>query len=286
MPTSVRDLLPQQYLNAPAPTDFETAIDNVVLTDEEEQEAIKNAKVRKYWKVREESQKQMLEAMRNEILRPWTWKDQYDYLWVRCEELKIPAAVLSAIMRENEWAVRTLCEYFTRDADFENRGEGYSLHKGIYLHGYTGTGKTTLMTLFARNKKQCYYPSRCLELQQLFIREADDLITAMSSNVYQPKDPRYFFQKETGRYFDDFGTEEHPINIYGTKRNFMGEIIMNRYDNRSITPRCSTHISSNRNPFEEVNGSYALELEYGTRFWDRFRDMFNVIELKGDSLRG
>lgn len=266
--------------------DLEAAIATVILTDEEEQTAIKQAKIQKYWRVREESQRQMIDAMRQEILRPWGWKDQYDYLWVRCEELKIPAAVLSAIMRENEFAVRTLCEYFTRDESFEKRGEGYNLHKGIYLWGYVGTGKTTLMTLFARNKKLCYYPSRCLELQKLFVQDPEGLVNAMSVNVQQPKDPRYFFQKETGRYFDDFGTEEHPINIWGTRRNFMGEIIMNRYDNRMETSRCSTHISSNKDPFEQVDGVYTMEAEYGTRFWDRFRDMFNVIELKGDSLRG
>jgi hypothetical protein len=293
-PTQVRDLLPPQLFAGTVsalPEDIDAAIANVILGDDEVANLIRNAKIQKYLALRDESIKDIRQRMVAEAKRKWTWKDQWDYLWIRCEEMKIPAAVLSNIIGQDEQAVIALCKYFTNDESFERLGNGYSLQKGIYLHGYVGNGKTTLMRLFARNKKMCFNISRCIDIQKNALNknyDAQAVVDAMIDNIPEPRDIRMFFQQVVGRCFDDLGTEERPVKVYGTMMNIMEQVLTGRYDHRGDNlPLHSTHVTSNMNPVNPMeNGLTWIENEYGSRLYDRFRETYNVIEMKGDSLRG
>lgn len=280
--------LTHQLTDIPTQGPTDAQLEQVVLDEQETAAALRSARVQKYWQLHEEKVQQTRRAVAEEAKRPWTPQEVYEYLWVRCDELRIPRHVLEAIVKQNEEAVVRLCYYFANDAGFETNG--YSLKRGIYLHGYVGTGKTTLMRLFARNKKACFDISTCLDVQKLFLRDGEDLIDIMSANRGEPKDFRYFYQQEIGRCFDDLGTEERISIHYGNKRNVMQEIMQNRYAQQHAIPFCYTHVTSNLDPETKrvVDGKErpVLEAEYGSRFWDRFRDMFNIIKLKGGSLRG
>ena len=85
---------------------------------------------------------------------------------------------------------------------------------------------------------------------------------------------KHFFQKYNKAavmYFDDFGTESNASN-FGIK-NLMKDILEERYANNK-----RTFLTSNLSLPE-------IQEKYGDRVYDRLQEMFNIIQMSGDSFR-
>lgn len=156
--------------------------------------------------------------------------------------------------------IKVVCFFLSNDKRFESE-LGYSLNKGLWLRGISGLGKTYLLT--------------CLK---------DNLIKPI--NIYSMVDIYQTVKDEGGFkidysklvYIDDVGTEENPVvKNFGTEINFFKDFIEGYYI-KSI--RFDRLIVSTNNNFVEI------EEKYGSRVRSRLKDMFNIIDVTGQDLRG
>jgi DNA replication protein DnaC len=170
----------------------------------------------------------------------------------------------------NKNTLSLICKYFSNDETFETVHEA-DLSKGIYFYGKPGTGKTSIFKIIQNiskkyNLKNIWFP----------ITSTSDVVQEF--NIDKQKD--FVIKKYTrGNYlFDDLGAEEQANNVYvfGKDEIFV-RIIEFRY-NLFITKGIKTHLTSNLNISE-------ISKRYGKRVEDRFYEMFNFIEIKGDSRR-
>ncbi len=133
------------------------------------------------------------------------------------------------------------------------------LQKGIMLVGKNGVGKTLLLQSYCKVRNILYgggtnsYNSRML--------------------LNKIKENGFDFYVKCELMIDDLGKESLDINDYGTKIQPMADLISFRYDNGALT-----FITSNYN-------MKTLSEFYGITTTDRFKEMFNIIELKGESFR-
>lgn len=241
------------------------------LTEEELADAVRAGKLQKLERMRREETKRRQEEYRAWMERPWTYEDLKAHLVYYAQERKVKFA----IDEQNGKVVDALLRYFTNDPQFvdlgKEQGEKWSLRKGILLCGNVGTGKTTLMGLFSRNKKRCYMLSDCSELVSIYNEEGSGVIDMMGQ--YFPtvmNDARFFHQREVGRCFDDLGTETKGMH-FGKSQDVLCEILESWYKKGDYS---CVHVTTNL-------GAKELEQRYGTRLWSRMQEMFNFLWLDG-----
>tara|TARA_Y100000310_G_C20445720_1_gene698305 strand:- start:177 stop:758 length:582 start_codon:yes stop_codon:yes gene_type:complete len=160
-----------------------------------------------------------------------------------------------------------LTEYFSKDQAFLDRG--YNFEKGLLVIGPVGTGKTEAFNVF----RECF---RCHKTKFFQIISCRQLIRDYTTEGAKTLN-KYGRDSKSIVYFDDLGLEEVNVKMFGNSANVMSEILMDRYENFK-RHGVLTYASSNLTPkqFEDI---------YGIRMRDRFREMFNVINVKGDSFR-
>lgn len=204
---------------------------------------------------------------------------------------------------EGRILARTICLYLTGNKSFlkspliNRKISQPDLNKGILMIGGKGIGKTSIMKTF--NEMFFYARSYGLTVediggthQQLKRYKlgfgyftADEVVDAYefcSNDI----DKKAFNKKYSNgfKYFDDIMAEEMASN-YG-KRDIFRKLFEKRYANNA-----KTMISLNY--YDEEDGSQkdidktlnAFGNRYGDRVFDRLFEMYNVIELKGESLR-
>jgi hypothetical protein len=129
-----------------------------------------------------------------------------------------------------------------------NRSSVFDSMKGLWLCGNIGTGKSTMLKI-------------CREFQMLYSKangcSGGFLITSASKVVTE-----YSMQGIQGKYF-------------GTEMNVMQFIFQMRYEQRTDA---KTYVSTNM-----LKG--AIPEVYGRYIADRVKEMFNIIELNGESRR-
>lgn len=244
----------------------------VELTEEEKEEALREALKKKTEKeavIREQEERKLIEQ---EIRRPWSAKEMFHFLNVRCQELDVKFQVDET----NHDVIKALCKYFTNDPGFEKMDPNWKLNKGILLYGNVGTGKTTIMNLFNRNKKACYSVISCRLIADKFASMGSEVLHTYANPLNVPYSTRTFFQTRIGVCFDDLGTERLGKK-YGETANVMEQILLNRYD-RLEKEWHMVHITTNLSADE-------IEQYYGTRVKSRMREMFNIITLNGEDRR-
>lgn len=165
---------------------------------------------------------------------------------------------------DNREIFHTLCLYFTDDPRFEQRGDGYSLKKGISIMGPVGCGKSTLIRAFTSNPKASYFFVSSRKVTYEFAIDGFKVVERYSA--IERSAPDAHGHKEYGTAFDDLGTDEERKH-YGDKVNVMADIILNRYDN---VPHHLTHFTTNLTAPQ-------IEDIYGARVRSRMREMFNLI---------
>jgi DNA replication protein DnaC len=257
--------------------------DDVVLDQSILDALIDEAKKRTFHKNEQEEKSLKYDLMIESIKTPFTPKDLQEYVLNRLvnEILNGGKPQFSEVAKP---IFKALCYYFANDVEFEQMGKGWSLNKGICLMGNIGTGKTTLMNMFSKNKRQCYKVISCRDIAGQFADakgnkdySAHEILEVYSNDMpLATNNYNFFLQDSLGYCYDDLGTESVKKN-FGNEVNVMEEIILNRYDNRK-TGWHFTHITTNLTADQ-------IGENYGNRVRDRMREMFNVIELTGESLR-
>src|SRR3989304_4603389 len=122
-------------------SDLKRDFPEVVLTEEETEEALRAAREQKHYLLRKISYLQAL----NEPIEPKKYT---------AEQIKDFLSKVITIDSFNESIVWLMCLYFSGDERFEM--EGYDLRKGLCLFGGVGVGKTTLMENFFQNQRQSF----------------------------------------------------------------------------------------------------------------------------------
>ena len=198
---------------------------------------------------------------------------------------------------------RTLLAYFTENKSFYrspllNHKSEPNLKKGIAVFGDFGVGKSAIVETF-------YTIFKTAETNRVMVKDkfgTDQILGRYklsfgfntSNSVVQEYEGINRCNKESDkeyklhlftkkhhygfRYYDDMMSERTASN-YG-KLELFKEILEERYSNRSKT---MISLNYHENSLEKTMDVYAEK--YGERLYDRFFEMFNILELKGESLR-
>lgn len=143
-------------------------------------------------------------------------------------------------------------------------------NKGILLYGDVGTGKSTLIKILAEYQRLYNRGFKCINCASLTAQFATYGIEALNESTWNEG---YKGINPIERAFDELGRETIPAKHYGNDLNVMQHIIQIRYDLKA-----KTHITTNLFPEQ-------IESMYGQHIYDRCIEMFNFIELKGESYR-
>lgn len=181
------------------------------------------------------------------------------------------------IDKTNKLIMKLLLQYFTGNKEFCDtlellNGVRGNLSKGLYLVGDVGTGKTLLMKIFKEYTKNILSRNSFNSINEI------DLINLISVEGTKAIE-RFGYNSGSPitLYIDDFCSKNQKVKFYGQEIDVLDNlltiryIIFNKY-------RKLTHISTNKFPNE-------LSKIYDNRLIDRFVEMFNVINMTGDSFR-
>lgn len=150
--------------------------------------------------------------------------------------------------------VEQLHLHFSGNTDFN--GE---LYKGIMLVGKNGVGKTLLLKSYCIIRAKYFGMIPFTYSSKFFV----ELIKENGFNEYKKRE----------LLIDDLGKESRELIDFGNRIQPMADLISYRYDLGTMT-----FITSNYN----MN---TLTEYYGLTTTDRLKEMVNVIEFKGESLR-
>lgn len=227
----------------------------IILTAEQEAEALRIGRETEFFKRQREEYKMKLQA-------------SLQYPKFNQEQLWGFYGMQYKIDKDNENVVQQLCYYFSGDTRFKG-----DLNKGILLAGGVGVGKTSLMQFFSRNQVYSYRIISCRSVENDFDKNGYDAIETYSNNLPIAVNANPFGHQIVGYCFDDIGTESDGKH-FGKQKNMMTEIILNRYDRK--VPFHSTHITTNLKASELMEG-------YGTRATDRLKEMVNIITFPNEA---
>ena len=142
--------------------------------------------------------------------------------------------------------------------------------KGIYFYGDVGTGKSTMMKILAEYQRLFGRGFMCMNATLLTAQFATYGVEALNESTWNETHKGV---EPVERGFDEFGRETMPAKHYGNELNVMQHVLQIRYE-----LKVKTHITTNLTIDE-------IELRYGRHIFDRCIEMFNFIEVKGESFR-
>lgn len=263
--------------------------DDIDLTEEETEIALSEARMKKHDRLEDERKKKLAELARadfsNQLLTP---NGLYGLARYRATQLIRHRTGDPAIEFEpTDWQkpiIQALSLFFTNHAGFESLDTReynslpykFSLNKGIWLWGNPGVGKTLMMEMFNRNHRICYDVIHCPKLAYDYIKNGDEAIERFTIQTPAIASHSNFQQKVMGICFNDLGVENIPAKHYGNPINVIETIVLQGYENR--VPYWHRFVTTNLT-FDQVKDVYGL------RFADRIKECFNIMEIKGQSLR-
>lgn len=256
------------------------AYNHIELTQEEIDEAIFLAKRTKDNKIKEQEYQKSVAERRALFTGTWYADITESFMRYRATEMFKGKFVLDA---SNSAVFQLLCHYFSDPArnEFVALAEAMGvknpdLNKGLLLHGGYGVGKTWLMQLFSRNRRQVFNVVSSKIVADEYQSEGvdgQDKYVYLQKNPFE--DPGYMFHKNSGLCIDDIGAEDVKKH-FGNTRNAIGDIIELRYSKGTVGR--FFHVTTNLNATQ-------LESYYGPRVTSRMREIFNIINVGGGDRR-
>lgn len=260
------------------------SLGEIELSEEETAEALVLAKQRKLARIKSQ-QRDQREAENRRLLtqQDWSFEQIDSFVHQRAAQLygdrllDQPFRFDDQVKPYYHW----LCYYFAKDPRFMELSsrlgvENPSFDKGILLGGNVGVGKTTLMRLFQRNRRQVYTIQNAKAIADLFEAKGEE---SMGQFIESPKlpvnDVENFYHTNMGLCIDDLGTETLK-NHYGNKKNVIGDVIELRYDKGNAGTLL--HLTTN------LTGDQVLGF-YGQRVSSRIRQCLNVVDFLGQDRR-
>ena len=154
----------------------------------------------------------------------------------------------------NKEVLNQLYYYLTKSSKFKG-----DFKKGIILTGNIGTGKTLILRAYCEMiEDSTNFVINFMKAKDLSAKILEVGVEHCASRII---------------LIDDIGKEEAIINDFGTKTTPIKDLLDARYEIGSWT-------------FATAN--YKLETfeeKYGKMIYDRMKEMFNILELKGKSRR-
>lgn len=205
-------------------------------------------------KKRVEDEKREKEALKNF----WSARQVYDLIKFESQN------TYGKDFIKTEWnkdLISAVCLFISMGDNFEKK-LGFSLNKGLWIHGTVGVGKTYIFQCAARNE---YRPIKIYSMVDI----ADDI----------KHHGEFGFERGVFKifYLDDVGTEEATINHYGTKINWFKDFIETTYATQKVF---NNIVVSTNCSFDEIGE------KYGFRVRSRIKDMFNIVDVDGLDMRG
>jgi len=173
--------------------------------------------------------------------------------------------VVLKILEKNRNVYRNLLFYFR---GYESGA--YSVDKGIYIHGGTGSGKTLVMQVFKEYTKKCLQQNsfrkvQCSDISDKAIKRGID---AMDEFIRTP-----VTHIPINMYIEDFGASAKHVKWMGNNIEPMGELIMRRYRYYEKYGTL-THVCTNIKPED-------ISKHFDPRVSSRINKMFNFINFHG-----
>lgn len=147
--------------------------------------------------------------------------------------------------------------------------------KGLLLWGDIGTGKSTMLRII---RDFCGIIRPRIDGNRYYFR-INNVIDVCADYADESADGGY---RGIRRYidsprqaFDELGSETVPTGRYGNFENVMQYVFQSRYDNRHHQ---FTHATTNLT-VEQIKDVY------NERIYDRFKEMFNFVALRGKTFR-
>lgn len=162
---------------------------------------------------------------------------------------------------DNKHLITAICYFLSEDPKFET-DLGYDPNKGLLIRGVSGIGKTHLV--------RCVEDNDLNPVLVLSMLEITDTVASTGEYHIQLGHRKVI-------YLDDVGTEEAVVNHYGTKISFFKNFVEMVYLRNQVFNKLMV---STNNSFQQ------LEEKYGFRVRSRIKDMFNIIDVKGEDMRG
>jgi DNA replication protein DnaC len=246
------------------PPDFE----EIQLTEEEMNYAIYDARCEKYFEEKARKEKQAKAQLLLDCLKPFTTNELKEFVLKNNPHYRVD--------QQSEKVFHLLCQYFTNDPAFEN--SGFSLTKGILLTGPVGVGKTELLRIFTKNKRQCFHLVSVYEIEAACQQHGVEYFQTFIGMVPGwGNTAKCFYQKSIGWAFDDLGRESVVFD-FGNKSDVISKIIQTRYLGKNQIPFSCLHLTTNLTPAE-------IENRYDYAVKSRLREMFNYIQVEGNDRR-
>ena len=197
---------------------------------------------------------------------------------------------------EGRKLARTLCAYFLEKEGFYkspliNNKSNPSLKKGLMIIGTYGTGKTSIFkTFYEIFSNANRHPITVVDIhgtEQFLGRyklgfgyfTANQVVKNFESIFDHAEKELFWNRHQKGfKYYDDIMTESAASNF--GKIEIFKDVLEMRYEKDS-----KTMISLNYSGGSVDETLEQISRKYGERVYDRIFEMFNILELKGESLR-
>lgn len=244
-------------------TDFKEGIE---LNQEETDKALRHANSNKHTRIAFEQiraeNRARVESEKAELIAKWDYKQFFKKMRVECWNRTGKDLIFNAV---TERLIKTVCYRLSGDAKYETE-LGYSFGKGLILRGSVGLGKTFIFDLVKDNP--------VCSVQMITMHE-------IIAEVIEKGDYKGARFASYGLvYFDDVGTEyfgDNAIKRYGTEINWFKTFIETVYSKDKTQLR--------RIVFSTNDNADTMEKKYGFRVRDRLAEMFDVLDLHGESMR-
>lgn len=144
----------------------------------------------------------------------------------------------------------------------------WNIHKGIYIGGKVGCGKTLLMQAFCQILN--FISGRVIEMipaTLLFQRILDDGINSLANRPL---------------FIDELGREQLEMYAFGNKMRPIEDLMALRYNNGARTFFTSNFKIATLSKGHNEKGD---KIGYGQYIGDRIQEMTNIVELPGESRR-